>query len=131
VLQQQRSRPSPQIPQTDIVDEIFYREIEERVKRADRERRETARRARDNFHRNSMQLNVCFDTDNHTTILLQPPPLNLSNTINRETSKEKKIHIEFIEKNSPISPTPLFNDFKKVSVEQEESPLTIVEKHRS
>ncbi len=79
---------------------MFYREIEERAKKADRERRETARRARDNFQRNSLQLNVCFDTDNHTTILLQPPPLNSTN----KTTNEKNIHIELVNKksNSPV-----------------------------
>ncbi len=110
---------------------MFYYEIEERAKKADRERREAARRARDNFHRNSLQLNVCFDTDNHTTILLQPPPLNSSNKINRETTNEKNIHIEFIGKKSPVSRSSSVNNSKKEIIEQEQSPLTIVEHHRS
>ena len=125
MLQQQRSHPS------DIVDEVFYQEIEERAKKADQERREIARRARDNFHRNSMQLNVCFDTDNHTTILLQPPPLNTSNKTNRDTTNEKKIHIEFIETKPSIMSPSSINDLKKITTEQEQIPLTIVENPRS
>jgi hypothetical protein len=70
-----------------------------------------------------MQLNVCFDTDNHTTILLQAPSLDLSN---REIKNEKNIQIEFIEKDSPI-----INDLKQVTFEQEQSPLTIIENRRS
>ena len=101
-MQQQRTPSSPQISHSDIADEIFYREIEERAKKADRERREIARRARDSFHRNSLQLNVCFDTDNHTTILLPPPPLNSSNKINREATNEKKIDIEFVGKKTSV-----------------------------
>jgi hypothetical protein len=59
-----------------------------------------------------MQLNVCFDTDSHTTILLQPPSLNLSN---RETKNEKNIQIELIEK------TPPTNDLKKITIEHHRS----------
>ncbi len=125
--QQQRSHSSPKMTQNDVIDEIFYREIEERAKKADQERREIARRARDNFHQNSLQLNVCFDTDNHTTILLQPPPLNLSKKI----TNEKKIHIELVDKKSPIIPNLSVNDLKKATIEQEQSPFTIIENYQS
>ncbi|UJR33130.1 hypothetical protein I4U23_020587 [Adineta vaga] len=103
LLQQSKSSPSPQISQNDVIDEMFYLEVEERAKKAEQERREIARRARDSFHRNSSQLNICFDTDNHTTILLQSPPLNSSDKINRESTNNKQIHIELIDKKtSPI-----------------------------
>lgn len=70
-----------------MVDEEFYREIEERAKKADRDRRETARRARDQFQRNTIELNVCFDTD-----------LPSADTpIMRESCNEKHIPIEVIE----------------------------------
>ncbi|CAF4710792.1 unnamed protein product, partial [Rotaria sp. Silwood2] len=105
-----------QIHQIDTVDEIFYREIEERAKKADRERRETARRARDNFRRNSSQLNVCFDTDDQTTIFFQPSPLNLSNKTNQESKNVKKIPIEFIEKNLPVSTNLSSNNSKTVTI---------------
>ncbi|CAF4639725.1 unnamed protein product [Rotaria sp. Silwood1] len=133
VLQQQQQRSSLSIPmpQIDTVDEIFYREIEERVKKADRERRETARRARDNFRRNSSQFNVCFDTDNHTTIFFQPSSLNSSNKINQKSKNERKIPIEFIGNNVPIPTNSSINDSKIITIEQESLPLTIVEHNRS
>lgn len=128
---QQQQRASPPPLEGDTIDDTFYYEIEERAKKADQERRETARRARNNYHKNSLQLNVCFDTDNHTTLLLQPPPLNSSNKINRETTNEKKIHIEFVGKKPPISRSSSVNDAKKQIIEQEQSPLTIIERNRS
>lgn len=122
--QQQRTRSNTQ---NDVIDEAFYHEIEERAKQADRERRETARRARDNFHRNSIELNVCFDSENSNSILLETSPFNSSSTISRESSNEKNIQIEFVENKSP-SPT----DSKKTNVEEDSSsPLAIVEPNRS
>ncbi len=115
--QQQRSLPN------DVVDELFYHELEERAKKADRERRETARRARDNFQRNSLQLNVCFDTDNHATILFQPPPLNFSN----KTTKEKNIQIELVDTKLPATPNSPVHERK---IKEEQSPLKIVENYR-
>ncbi|CAF1379370.1 unnamed protein product [Rotaria sordida] len=129
--QHQRSYLSTQLPEIDTVDEVFYRETEERAKKADRERREIARRARDNFRRNSSQLNVCFDTDNHTTILFQSSPLNPTNKINQENKNEKKFPTELIKNNLPVSTNSSINDSKKVTIEQEQVPLTIVEQHRS
>lgn len=78
--------------QSDFVDEIFYHEIEERAKKADQERREAARRARDHYHR---QLNVCFDTDNQTIFTLQPMPLN------RTAPADKKVPIPAFPLTSP------------------------------
>ncbi|CAF3810944.1 unnamed protein product [Adineta steineri] len=129
VLQQKKSSSLPQIPQSDIVDEIFYREIEERAKQADRERREVARRARDSYLKHSSQLNVCFDTDNHTTIL-QPPPLNSSNKSNPPIN-EKKIHIEFVEKKPLKLQSSSMDNLRKEPIEQEKSPTTPVEHPRS
>ena len=121
-MQQQKSNS----PENEIADEIFYREIEERAKQADRERREVAQRARDNYRRNSMQLNVCFDTDNHATILLQAPPLHSPNK-----SNEKNIRIELVDKKSSVSPSFVINDSKKIPIEREQSPLTIIEREQS
>ena len=99
-MQRSKSSPSPQIPQTDVIDEMFYLKVAERAKKAEQERREIARRARDNYHRNSAQINVCFDTDNHATVVLQPPPLNTSDKINRESENGKQIQIEVTSKES-------------------------------
>lgn len=66
-------------------------------------------------------MNVCFDTDNHTTLIFQPPPLNLSNKI----SNEKIIQIELVDKNS--SDSSAVNEQKILINEKEESPLKIVE----
>lgn len=86
-LLQKQSRSSSQLSQSDFVDEVFYHEIEERAKKADRERREAARRARDFYNRHSSLSNICFDTDNDSIIELHPMPLNSSirSTSKRET----------------------------------------------
>ncbi len=115
-MHQQKYQPPSH---NDSVDEQFYREIEERAKQADRERRDAARRARDNFQRNSLQLNVCFDTDNHTTILLQPSPLNPTN----KTTNERNIQIELVDKKtSPV---------KNQKINSKQSPTKITEDYRS
>ncbi|CAF3145998.1 unnamed protein product [Rotaria socialis] len=124
--QQQKSYYAIETPQNETVDEIFYRELAARAKKADQERREIARRARDSFRRNSSQLNVCFDTDNHTTILFQPSPLNSSNKANQATKNENKIHIQLTDKHTSA------NESKQQSpIEQEQCSEAIIERHRS
>jgi len=113
---QKQQRSSLQISQSDFVDEIFYHEIEERAKKADQERREAARRARDYYHRQSSQLNVCFDTDNQTTFMLQPMILNASH---RTTPVEKKVDIELDEKEIPAFPLFSSDNSKESDIHQE------------
>ncbi|CAF2828126.1 unnamed protein product [Rotaria sp. Silwood2] len=121
--QQQRSQNNLiPISQSDFVDEIFYHEIEKRAKKADQERREVARRARDLFHRQSSQINVCFDTDNEKKIILQSIPLNSSN---RTTSIEKNVEIEFEEKEIPAFPIFTLDNSQKLENDQE-SKSTVV-----
>ena len=122
MLQKQQSSPLP-ICQSDFVDESFYHELEERAKKADQERREAARRARDCFHRQSSQLNICFDTDDHTTFALQPIPLNANN---RTIPTEKKIQIEFDERETPAFPTPSEN----LEINQESQSVSANGKHQ-
>lgn len=55
ILQKQQSRC-----QSDFVDEVFYHRLEERAKKADQERRETARRARDSYHRQTSSPQTIF-----------------------------------------------------------------------
>jgi hypothetical protein len=121
---QQHSQSSPlPIPQSDFVDESFYHELEERAKKADHERREAARRARDYFHRQSSQLNICFDTDDNTTFALQPIPLNANN---RTIPIEKKVEIEFDERETPAFPTPSEN----LEINQESQSVSVNGKHQ-
>ncbi|CAF2113186.1 unnamed protein product [Rotaria magnacalcarata] len=124
--QQQKSYYATETPQNETVDEIFYRELAERAKKADQERREIARRARDSFRRNSSQLNVCFDTDNHTTILFQPSPLNPSNKANQATKNENEIHIQLIDKHTSANESK-----QQLPIEQEQCSEAIIEHHRS
>ena len=100
--------------QSDFVDETFYHQIEERAKKADQDRREAARRARDYYHRQSSELNVCFDTDNQTIFTLQPIPLNSS------ISTDKKVKIELDEKDTPAFPISSSSSDTKDSKEEEE-----------
>lgn len=116
---------------SDTVDEIFYHEIKERAKKADRERREAARRARDNLRRNSVQLNVCFDTDTHSTLLFQPTPLNSSNTTKKKPSTEKTIHIELVEKQPLAQSNSSLDNSRTIPIERELPALTIVENDES
>lgn len=120
---QQRSQTSSiQISQSDFVDEVFYHEIEKRAKKAEQERREVARRARDFFHRQSSQTNTCFDTDDQITFALQPIPLNSSN---RSVPIEKKTEFDFEENDTPAFPVLPSDKSENLEVEQEPQSLTI------
>ena len=89
-------RPSTAISQSDFVDEMFYHRLEERAKKADQDRRDTARRARDYYHRYSSQENLDFDTNNQELFTMEPIPLN----------REK---IEDIDREIPAFPTEIEN----------------------
>ncbi len=115
-MHKQQQRPSLQIPQSDFVDEIFYHEVEERAKKADQEKREAARRARDYYHGQSLQPNICFDTDHQTTFTLQPIPLN------RTIQFENKVDIEFDDRQIPAFP---LSSSEKPDINQE-SQLSLV-----
>ncbi|CAF1446928.1 unnamed protein product [Rotaria sp. Silwood1] len=127
---QQRSQTNPiVITQSDFVDEIFYHEIEKRAKKAEQERREVARRARDLFHQQSSQINVCFDTDNQTIFTLQSIPLNSSN---RTTLMEKNIAIELEEKEIPAFPIfPLDNSQNSENDQEPKSTIVTVGQQQS
>ncbi|CAF3312306.1 unnamed protein product [Rotaria socialis] len=131
IFQKQKRPQTTSIPisQSDFVDEIFYHEIEKRAKQADQERREAARRARDLFHRQSVELNVCLDTDKHTEFTLQPIPLNSSN---RTIPKEKKLEIEIeVEENkTPAFPIFTLDNSNKLNIEDESKPTSITVGHQ-
>lgn len=110
------------ISQSDFVDEIFYHEVEKRAKKADQERREAARRARDLFHRQSLELNTDFDTDRNTEFTLQPMLLNSSN---RAAPLEKKLEIEIEDKEIPAFPIFTLDTSNKLNIEEEPKSTTI------
>ncbi|CAF1441452.1 unnamed protein product [Rotaria sordida] len=121
--QQQRSQTnSIPISQSDFLDEIFYHEIEKRAKKAEQERREVARRARDLFHRQSSQLNIDFDTNNQTNFILQSIPLNSSN---RTISMKKNVEIELDEKEIPAFPIFTFDNSQKLENDQQSTFATV------
>jgi len=120
VIHKQQQHPLLQVSQSDFVDEIFYHEVEERAKKADQEKRETARRARDYYHGQSLQPNVCFDTNKQITFTLQPIPLN------RTIPFENKVDIELDDRETPAFPLypseePNINQESLVNVEHQRS----------
>lgn len=97
----------------------------ERAKKADQERREVARRARDSFRRNSSQLNVCFDTDNHARIIFQPSPSNPSNKTNSDIENDRKTQTPSTGKHSPA------HNSKQATTEDQECSTSSNQNHRS
>lgn len=69
---QKPPRSSTTISQSDFVDEMFYHRLEERAKKADQDRREAARRARDYYHRE----NLTLDTNDQQLFTMEPILLN-------------------------------------------------------
>lgn len=106
-------RCSTAITQSDFVDETFYHRLEERAKKADQERRETARRARDYYHRHSSQENLDFDTNDQQLFTMEPILLN----------REK---IEDIDREIPAFPL-----LSSTEIENKEESLVNTDTHQS